>query len=1598
MSHSAAHEPLQTIVESVLAAASLARPGGSRRAAVPRFAWLFAFCLLSCADGETPQESTFATKYQAQVLEVLDAEIALDILLPDVVDPSLDGLEPTANAAVVGMWSPVFDWPINGLHSVLLPTGRVLTYGTPSGRPATQDGRTLDIWDPTLGFLPAAHNTDYDAQRANSFCSSAAFTAQGSLLLSGGNSPLESSLFSPETESVEESPFLLASERWYASMITLPDGRFLIMGGSDPYAALRAYQNPVAAINSGAVAMTPEIYEPDTGFRSLLGAYSREAFGPDHHRYWYPRAWVAPSGEVFGISSEKMWYLDYEGEGEVRVAGDFKTAANATTKPNIGPTSTAVMFAPGRILQVGGNGYHDGHETPGSALATIIDINGEAPVVTETNAMHHARQWPNATLLPDGKVIVTGGTGYSNNGGIDAVYEAELWNPESGTWTVGPAAAVIRVYHSAAILLPNGTVLSTGGGAPGPVNNLNAEVYYPPYLFRSDGAGGSELAPRPRAVAVSSLSPTYDAILNVDLAGSSSIQQAVLVAASSTTHSFNTSQRRIVLEHVQEGGRVAVRLPPGGVEAPPGFYELFLFDDQGVPSRGVILALGDSMAPPPADPELPRGAVVTFESANLAGQGLSYSDLGVGTLESVEGGDAVRVRFILKDGLADATCISFESFSEPGKYLRQEDYRIHVAADEGSDEYEADATFCPELGLSGTGFSFRSVRFPDRVLRHDGLELWIDEPTAEAEFPGDATYLLRSLPLPVVPPISAPSVAMGAAATYTLDPAIPGAVYSWDFGDGSEASSESPSPEVVHEYEEPGLHLVTLTVRLADGRRVIKTFVQAVNVAAVGGQSRSSSRVAISGRNLWVVNPDNDSVSVVDVDSLTLLAEVPVGASPQAVAVSADGSAWVVSRDAAALSVVEPDTFEVVETYSLPPGSRPHGLVFSPAFDRAYVSLDGLGSVVQLDTTTGELVATLDVGPNPRGMALTGDGTRLLVSRFVSPPVPGESSAAPQTALGQAEVRIIDLPWTDEPRVMPLAHSNVGDSSVSGRGLPNYLGAPVISPDGKVAWIPSKQDNIARGTLRDGLDLDFQNTVRAVISRIDLAGETEEISRRLDLDNSSLATAAVMQGGGVYMFVALQTSREVAVVNALTSTELFRIEVGRAPSALTLSEDGGVLFVENFMDRSVSAIDLSPLLSHGEFRSELLATVATVRSEKLSSDVLVGKQLFYDAKDTRLARDGYLSCAVCHADGADDGRVWDLGGFGEGVRNTISLLGFSQGTRRLHWTANFDEVQDFEGQIRSLSAGTGLLSDLQFEAGSVSEPLGDPKAGLSPDLDALAAYVKSLSEVPPSPWREGDALSKLGVLGRKTFAQKECNACHYGANFSDDAEISLRDIGTIHAASGQRLFGPLTGIDVPALVGVWSTAPYLHDGSALTLSDAVLAHEGVSVDEDELNQLVAFLEQLDDREPPLPPLGCEDGARNGNETGVDCGGDCASCPVKEPPDEPPESERPPKTPTESEEPEEDPLGVGGAFDYSDVGGSHDLGGDSGKPDDDAATDPPTPEGCSCRAAGQGPAGSPWRVGLCLMAAFLVLLRRRRRDCQAPVPEANLLGGLHRGRF
>lgn len=743
--------------------------------------------------------------------------------------------------------------------------------------------------------------------------------------------------------------------------------------------------------------------------------------------------------------------------------------------------------------------------------------------------------------------------------------------------------------------------------------------------------------------------------------------------------------------------------------------------------------------------------------------------------------------------------------------------------------------------------------FSSTVLASDGRG-------GTATAPLTWTVLKRSV---AIDPIAAAPSGAGKTVTYSASAnGGLGATWAWDFGDGT-AIGASSLATATHTYTASGLYTVTATVTDASGARTVRQFTQAVYAAPSNTpRATQSGKLAwetpASGNpRVWVVNADGDTVSVFDAVSLNKLGEVAVGAAPRSAALAPDGRLWVVNRDGASLSLIDTRTLAVTRTIPLPRASQPHGIAFAPDGSAAYVALEASGQLLKLDASTGTTLATLAVGAHPRHLAVTPDSARVLISRFITPPQPGEGTARVATQRDGAstggEVLVVATASFAIERTMVLQHSAKADSTTQGRGVPNYLGAPVISPDGASAWVPSKQDNIQRGTLRDGQNLDFQNTVRAISSRLDLASLAEDHASRIDHDNAGLASAAAYHPTGAYLFVALPTSRQVAIVDPFKQVEVARIDVGRAPDALLVSNDGMRLFVSNFMDRTLQAIDLSRLVGYGEWHFATLATLPAQAIERLGAQVLIGKQLFYDARDPRLARDGYMSCASCHDDGGHDGRVWDITGLGEGLRNTINLRGRAgMGHGRLHWSGNFDEVQDFEGQIRSLAGGTGLLTDARFNTGTRSQPLGTAKKGQGNDLDALAAYVASLNAMAASVDRTGTGgLTAAASAGRGVFIAQQCGSCHGGTTFANSGTL-LVDIGTIKPGSGKRLGAALPGIDVPTLRDLHGTAPYLHDGSAATLGAAVLAHRGVALGSEDLSNLVAYLDQIGSEEVAAP--------------------------------------------------------------------------------------------------------------------------------------------------
>jgi YVTN family beta-propeller protein len=1427
---------------------------------------------------------------------------------------------------VRGAWSPPFSWPLIAAHMVLTPDGRILSYGTDGN--GNQTGFFIyDVWDPQAGTSGGGHLTMPNISGTDIFCSSQIVMAlNGDIFIAGGDNYVNggttntgnnnSNVFNYATNSLARGNNL-NRPRWYSSSTTLLNGEIYVQGG-----------------NGGGD--LPEIRDNAGGLRLLTNVNT------SGYSATYPRNFLAPDGRVFGFDNTgKMYYVTPGGTGLLTPVGQLPGATSWT--------ASAAMFQPGRIIQMGG----------ASSAAMVIDINGAAPVVTTTQSMSTQRQWVSATVLPDGRVLGTGGSAVENQlTGVNN--SAEIWNPATGTWTVGASAVNARLYHGSALLLPDASVLIAGGGAPGPLKNLNAEVYYPPYLFDASGAR----ATRPEILsAPDTLLP--GASFQIGVSGAGAISRVSFIKTGSVTHSVNMDQRYIPLPFTANGGLLTAQLPSRAGDVPPGYYMLFVLNDQGVPSVARMVRVGNATTDLPMPPVLDQTPVAGGAGGGPFTLACNADEVLVGmngtTATYVQQVSPLCVRVnqngewigtpVARGITGSAAATSYSKMcpansaisgfrGRAAQYVNQIDLECRTLTASG--KVTGDGTFLGAVGpATGTavgpyrcstnnpGYALfgRSGSWMDNfgVQCRPAAATFVNSPPSlsnpgnQSTITGTAvnlaliasdpdantlTFSAIGLPaglnlntatgsitgVPSVPGDYAVGISVSDGTTsasanftwtvatrppFTLDPLPPATPkttgepvaysatvhngsnvkFSWFFDDGTPATPYSSSATVTHTFAFPGIYYVTVTV-MSDGNPAqSETVTQVVHEPLTSKRPAVSSNIVFDGgsNRVWLANQDNNTVSVFNAANNSKVAEIAVGAGPRTLAVAPNGSVWVANKHAATISVINASTLGVSQTLVLPFASQPFGVAFAPTGGFAYVTLEASGVLLKLDAATGVIVASANLGKNPRHVSVNSDGTLVYVSRFITPPLPGESTAQVQPAGAGGEVVVVSAGSMTVSKTITLANSNKPDFEIQGSGIPNYLGAVALSPDGLSAWVPSKQDNVLRGTLRNGANLNFQNTVRAIASRIDLGTGAEDFGSRVDLDNASLASAAAYDPFGNYLFVALETSREVALLDAQGRYEIFRFTVGRAPQGLALSDDGHRLYVNNFMDRTVSVFDLSRLIDLGESSVSLVATLPAITTEALTAQVLKGKQFFYDARDPRLARDAYMSCASCHNDGDGDGRTWDLTGMGEGLRNTVQLRGRSGAQGFLHWSGNFDEVQDFEGQIRALAGGTGLMSDADFNTGTRSQTLGNAKAGVSADLDALAAYVASLSTFASSPHRNANgSLTPAAVAGREVFRTSNCASCHGGSSFTVSAAANLKDVGTIKPGSGGRLGGPLTGIDVPTLRDVWATAPYLHDGSAPTIAAAISAHSGVNLNATDLGNLVAYVEQIGGQEGSAP--------------------------------------------------------------------------------------------------------------------------------------------------
>jgi len=492
---------------------------------------------------------------------------------------------PQSGPEVIGQWSSVISVPIVAIHMHMLPNGKVLLWQDDNNANYNSNGTRLAgytvayVWDPGAGTFTQVDNTT-----VNEFCSSHAFLPDGRLLIAGGHAGTDGDgitdafIFNSSNNSWTQTNLPMSAGRWYPSAVTLANGEIAVLNGADPAGGTN----------------TPEVWQTNSGggWRSLTNATL--FLNP------YPYLHLAPNGKVFASGTESTTrYLDTSGTGAwstvaTRVGGDRDYGSS-------------VMYEPGKVVIIGGG-------DPPVSTAEVIDLNAGSPAWSSVGSMANARRQMNATILPNGKVLVTGGTsgsGFSNP--VGAVLSAELWNPATGNFSTMASQQNARLYHSTAILLPDGRVVSAGSGRPG-TEQKNLEIFSPPYLF----AAGGGAATRPTIDSHLSKSVRTGQTIFVTTPDAASISDVTLVALSSVTHSRNMNQRLNHLSFTQGLGGLNVTMPSSSNTCPPGTYMLFILNSNGVPSVAQFINVNSSNALPPGSPSNLVATATSTSSVSLS--------------------------------------------------------------------------------------------------------------------------------------------------------------------------------------------------------------------------------------------------------------------------------------------------------------------------------------------------------------------------------------------------------------------------------------------------------------------------------------------------------------------------------------------------------------------------------------------------------------------------------------------------------------------------------------------------------------------------------------------------------------------------------------------------------------------------------------------------------------------------------------------------------------------------------------------------------------------------------------------------------------------
>lgn len=540
------------------------------------------------------------------------------------------------NAHLKGQWSAPIDWNVTSIHSLLLPDERVMTFGSfaishkensdirANKKITLTDGRTLerdrgdeqwnaheinigiefDIWTPSLGYGEAAHQLIKTNIVMDAFCGFARVINPNNVFLAGGNklgqrpdSQRGTQIFDVKNNSFSKLKDL-NYPRWYGSLIRTSDDKFIMVGGID--------------LLNDIPSTTPEILDLNSisdGWKILNKAESDDLFGNngDNNEWYYPRSYLASDGNIVGISYNKIWKMDKNDNYRISKTNELPLVKGGVaniihTNPNqiepndhseelrlltigspLGYSNSTVMVGKDKVYIFGGKQVGEAYSS--SNKVYMIDFSdSNYPKYKELESTNYPRANADATILPNGEIFLNGGTAYNDL--KFSIFTPEIYNVNTQMTKTLSDAYFRRNYHSSTLLLPNGTLLITGGDV------WNSEIFYPPYLFEKDENNKTVLAKRPLISKINKELKRGIVDIELDENEVLDIEKITIISTGSTTHAQGSEPKFRSLDIVKKNkNNLSFKIPSNRNELQNGTYMIFAISTAGVPSKGEIIFL-----------------------------------------------------------------------------------------------------------------------------------------------------------------------------------------------------------------------------------------------------------------------------------------------------------------------------------------------------------------------------------------------------------------------------------------------------------------------------------------------------------------------------------------------------------------------------------------------------------------------------------------------------------------------------------------------------------------------------------------------------------------------------------------------------------------------------------------------------------------------------------------------------------------------------------------------------------------------------------------------------------------------------------------------